>query len=55
MPETHIDHVCSMEVDAEEAIALRLTSEYKGRNYFFCADSCKQSFDANPEKYVGKK
>ncbi len=54
MPETHIDPVCGMEVDAEEAMALRYISEYKGKNYYFCADSCKQSFDKNPEKFIGK-
>ena len=54
MPETHIDPVCGMEVDAEEAMALRWTSEYKGKKYYFCADSCKESFDVNPEKFIGK-
>ena len=54
MPETHIDPICGMEVDAEEAIALRRVSEYKGKNYYFCAESCKQDFDRNPEKFIGK-
>jgi len=54
MPETHIDPICGMEVDAEEAMALRLVSEYRGKHYYFCADSCKESFDQNPEKFVGK-
>jgi YHS domain-containing protein len=28
------------------------TSEYKGTMYYFCALSCKNEFDANPEKYI---
>jgi YHS domain-containing protein len=24
-------------------------SDYDGRTYFFCAESCKQQFDQNPE------
>ena len=54
MPETHIDPVCGMEVDAEEALAPQYVSEYRGKNYYFCADSCKESFDRNPEKFTGK-
>ncbi|HSP54870.1 MAG TPA: YHS domain-containing protein, partial [Dehalococcoidia bacterium] len=28
------------------------TSEYKGQTYYFCALSCKKSFDEDPEKYL---
>ena len=44
-----MDPVCNMEV--EEATA-QWTSEYKGTTYYFCAPGCKQSFDADPEKYL---
>ena len=43
------DPICGMEVDEEEAPA---TSEYKGKTYYFCAVSCKNEFDKNPEKNV---
>lgn len=29
-------------------------SEYKGQTYYFCCPSCKEKFDRDPEKYVGK-
>jgi YHS domain-containing protein len=44
------DVVCGMEVD--EATA-QWTSEYKGEMYYFCAPGCKESFDKDPEKYLG--
>jgi YHS domain-containing protein len=44
-----IDPVCKMDVDEKTA---RVKSEYKGKTYFFCALSCKQTFDKNPEKYI---
>ncbi len=43
------DLVCGMEVREEEAAA---SSEYKGKKYYFCAKTCKQKFDENPEKYI---
>jgi len=44
-----LDPVCKMEVD--EATA-EWTSEYEGKNYYFCAPGCKASFDKDPEKYL---
>jgi len=29
-----------------------LRSEYKGREYRFCSDKCRQEFDRNPVNYV---
>src|SRR5690606_7606906 len=29
------------------------TSSYKGKTYHFCSDQCKESFDSNPESYLG--
>ena len=46
---TVIDVVCKMEIDKRTA---EFTSEYKGMTYYFCALSCKQEFDENPEKYI---
>jgi YHS domain-containing protein len=45
------DPVCGMNVDEKTAA---LKSEYKGRTYYFCNQSCKSSFDKNPTKYSGK-
>jgi len=43
------DPVCGMEVVPEKAAA---TSSYKGVTYYFCARSCKEEFDREPEKYL---
>ncbi len=45
------DPVCGMKVKKSKAIA---KSEYKGKTYYFCALSCKEKFDKDPEKYLGK-
>jgi YHS domain-containing protein len=45
------DPVCGMDVDEKTAAA---KSEYKGQTYYFCALGCKESFDKEPEKYVGQ-
>jgi Cu+-exporting ATPase len=43
------DPVCHMDVDPPRAAA---QSTYKGQTYYFCAVSCKQRFDREPDKYV---
>lgn len=43
------DPVCKMEVNEKDAVT---TSTYKGETYYFCAISCKTSFEKEPEKYV---
>jgi YHS domain-containing protein len=43
------DPVCGMTVDEKKA---KLKSEYKGKTYYFCAASCKVTFDKNPAKYA---
>jgi Cu+-exporting ATPase len=47
-----IDPVCKMTVDVKNAVA---TSSYKGTNYYFCAKSCKERFDKDPESFVSEK
>ena len=42
------DPVCGMNIRPAQAAG---TSEYRGRTIYFCADACKQEFDANPERY----
>ena len=48
------DPVCGMSVDEAEAKAAKLTSEHQGKTYFFCNDSCKKQFDADPAKYLAR-
>jgi YHS domain-containing protein len=43
------DVVCGMNVDPAKAAA---TSEYNGKTYYFCAQACKNKFDAEPQKYA---
>jgi len=45
------DPICGMKVEKETA---RYTSEYSGKNYYFCAAGCKHSFDKDPENYIVK-
>ena len=42
------DPVCGML--ASEGIAV----VYKGQNYAFCSDHCKQQFEKDPEAYIVK-
>ena len=44
-----LDPVCHMDVDPEDAAG---KSVYKGRTYYFCATSCKERFDADPEGFL---
>ena len=46
------DPVCGMEVDQTKAKAAGRTAVHRGTSYFFCSDSCKKRFDANPERFV---
>ena len=47
------DPVCGMTVDPKAASTLK--TQYKGETYYFCSETCKKSFEANPEKYTPKK
>lgn len=46
------DPVCGMMVDERKAAA---TMVYKGTPYYFCAKSCKERFEKNPEPFLAKK
>jgi P-type Cu+ transporter len=46
-----VDPVCKMTVDSKKAAA---TSQYKGQTIYFCMPGCKEKFDQDPEKYLGK-
>ncbi len=45
------DPVCGMEIDPASAAG---SSEYEGQTHYFCNLKCKESFDAEPEKYATK-
>ena len=44
-----LDPVCLMDVDPATA---RWSSDYNGRTYYFCAPSCKKTFDREPAAYA---
>jgi YHS domain-containing protein/uncharacterized membrane protein YraQ (UPF0718 family) len=44
-----IDPVCGMSVDPATAAAIRT---HDGRNYFFCAPGCAETFDPDPDRYA---
>lgn len=46
------DPVCGMEIDMAKAKAAGGVSEFQGRAYYFCFDSCKQKFARDPARYV---
>ena len=43
------DPVCGMMVNEKTA---KFKSDYQGKTYYFCAASCKSTFDKNPVKFV---
>lgn len=44
-----MDQVCNMEVEEDDA---EFTSEFNGKEYFFCSEDCKKQFDRNPQQFV---
>jgi Cu+-exporting ATPase len=44
-----IDPVCEMEVTPETAAC---SIDYKGKTYYFCAQSCKHEFQQDPESFI---
>jgi Cu+-exporting ATPase len=46
-----IDPVCGMTVDPASARAL---TAFEGQTYYFCCPSCRQRFDADPQRYLRK-
>ncbi|MCK5238106.1 MAG: heavy metal translocating P-type ATPase [Candidatus Thorarchaeota archaeon] len=43
-----VDPICKMKVEIATA---DLISDYNGKRYYFCAQYCKDTFEADPEKY----
>lgn len=48
--ETAVDPVCGMDVRKQDAAA---ASFHHGTTYYFCSVSCKEEFDADPQRFVG--
>jgi len=44
-----VDPVCKMTVNKKSAQFMTI---FKEEQYYFCAESCKNNFEANPEKYL---
>ncbi|HET6590706.1 MAG TPA: YHS domain-containing protein [Candidatus Nitrosocosmicus sp.] len=42
------DPVCGMTVDEKTT---KHSSQYDGKNVYFCREACKNSFDSNPSNY----
>ncbi|MFW9912505.1 MAG: heavy metal translocating P-type ATPase [Candidatus Thorarchaeota archaeon] len=47
-PKVAVDPICKMDVDVAKA---EMFSDFDGKRYYFCSRNCKQTFDADPEKY----
>ncbi len=45
------DPVCLMSINPKHAAAML---DYQGRKYYFCSDSCKDKFQAQPSIYLNK-
>ncbi len=45
-----LDHVCGMFVDPQASVS----SRYRWQTYYFCSAACKENFDKEPVKYLGK-
>ena len=50
-PKMAIDPVCGMSVDPATS---KLKMDYAGLTYYFCSAGCKESFAADPGKYLGE-
>ena len=47
-----IDPACGMMVDQGKSKTAGLTSDYKGKTYFFCSIECKKQFDTAPQRSI---
>jgi YHS domain-containing protein len=48
---TAIDPVCKMKVNTDKT---DLVLEWQGNPYYFCADACRKTFEADPDKFAAK-
>jgi Cu+-exporting ATPase len=47
-----IDPVCGMDVVPGKT---KLVAVHDGHSYWFCAEACRDAFEKDPEKYLGRK
>ncbi|TAK75795.1 MAG: YHS domain-containing protein [Dehalococcoidia bacterium] len=45
------DPVCGMNVEPKSAAA---STEWQGKTYYFCSDSCARQFQQDPGRYIKK-
>ena len=45
------DPVCGMDVDEKQS---KFHSEHGGRQYHFCSEECKDTFDSQPQNYANQ-
>jgi Cu+-exporting ATPase len=45
---TTTDPVCGKQLESSQAVA---ETVYNLHSYFFCSAECRETFDANPERY----
>jgi P-type Cu+ transporter len=43
------DPVCGMQIDESDAVG---QSEFGGRTFIFCSETCKTKFDENPAQFA---
>ena len=48
LPTLFIDPVCFMKVVPSKDLMFT----YQLRTYYFCAETCRKAFEANPEQYI---
>ena len=46
-----VDPVCGMQVAKDKAV----TYEYEGKTYYFCSETCRDQFAADPSAYMKEK
>ncbi len=46
------DPVCGMQIEPEQATG---KTEYEGQTYWFCSESCRKKFEAQPARYTHPK
>jgi RND family efflux transporter MFP subunit len=46
------DPVCRGEIDAGKAKIAGRKSDYQGKTFYFCSDTCKAQFDQDPARYL---
>ena len=50
---SEVRKTCCGSIIAEDE-SVQLTFEYKGKTYYFCGPSCKETFDKLPEAYLAQ-